>query len=123
LTLALIPLIAEAINLETKSFYDVVAHYKFFPEGRLYNLKLKQVCWAQHVFFIDGVVLYAIGSVFYNAPVFYNVSAPTVLNSRNTAWFWRILARLCKILASPIVLCILMSVVIVGVVYISFAFV
>lgn len=59
-TLALIPLIAEGITKDTKSFYAVRARFDlvwiFGPE--IY-FKLKWVCWWQHVFFIAGVIVFA----------------------------------------------------------------
>jgi predicted kinase len=57
-TLALIPLVAEQRSAE-KSFYDVEATFTLF--GRQRTRKLKWACFPQHVFFILGIVEYAVG--------------------------------------------------------------
>jgi hypothetical protein len=61
-TLALIPLVAEAVGTEKKpTFYD------FRPESRPFVLwanrfPLQLVCWPQHVLFIAGIVGYSVGT-------------------------------------------------------------
>lgn len=68
-TLALIPLVAEAISDNTKSIYSVRAKFLLLwmwpPET---SLALKWVCWPQHLFFIAGIVLYAAGVVPASSP-------------------------------------------------------
>ena len=59
-TLALIPLVAEAISDNTKSISE--QNSCFYGYGRQrFPLALKWVCWPQHLFFIAGIVLYAAG--------------------------------------------------------------
>ncbi len=62
-TLALIPLIGEAIREETASFYTVPGKFRrFWMWGRTVSLSLKWVCWPQHVLFMAGILLYALGA-------------------------------------------------------------
>ncbi len=56
-TLALIPLVAEQRQLN-ESIYDVHAQFNLIGIRRR---KLKSVCFPQHVFFIMGIALYAVG--------------------------------------------------------------
>ena len=62
LTLSLIPLVAEEIKEDKASIYDVKASFRLFwlwgPIGRA---RLKAFCWPQHIFFIIGVLLLALG--------------------------------------------------------------
>lgn len=58
-TLALIPLVAEQRG-QTPSFYDVEAKFNLFCGT--YRRRLKAFCFPQHVFFILGIVLYAVGT-------------------------------------------------------------
>jgi hypothetical protein len=63
-TLALIPIIGESISAETESFYRVPASFKaFWMWGPEFKLTLKWVCWPQHVLFLIGIVIFAVGSV------------------------------------------------------------
>lgn len=68
-TLALIPLVAEAISDNTKSIYSVRAKFLLLwmwpPET---SLALKWVCWPQHLFFVAGIGLYAAGVVPASSP-------------------------------------------------------
>ena len=57
-TLALIPLVEEQ-RLTNGSIYDVRAKFSL---GGDRELRLKQVCFPQHVLFLLGIVLYAIGT-------------------------------------------------------------
>ena len=57
-TLALIPIVGEEVTKD-KSFYDVRGNF-YFVWIRL-SLRLKEVCFPQHVLFILGIVAYAYG--------------------------------------------------------------
>jgi hypothetical protein len=57
-TLALIPLVAEQQGA-VPSFYDVDAQFQIF--GCSHKMRIKTVCFPQHVLFILGVVLFAVG--------------------------------------------------------------
>lgn len=59
-TLALIPLVGEQRTNEP-SFYDVRANYRLFRRKR--SNRLKDFCFWQHAFFLVGIVLYAIGTI------------------------------------------------------------
>ena len=70
-TLALVPLIAEKIaGGGVNSIYEVEAKFyvlpDFFPrtltDGLPRELKLKSMCWLQHVLFLLGVAFYALWS-------------------------------------------------------------
>jgi hypothetical protein len=64
LTLALIPLVAEAITDESTSIYDVRGSFKlFWLWGREYKAPLKAACWPQHILFIFGVMAYALAFI------------------------------------------------------------
>jgi hypothetical protein len=56
LTLALVPHVAELMNDDTKSIYDV------FWSGWGPNIELFCVCFPQHVLFLVGVMFYAYGT-------------------------------------------------------------
>ena len=59
-TLALIPIIANQIDDNVDSFYEVEAKFKlFWMWGDEWSLTIKKVCWPQHVFFLLGVLVYA----------------------------------------------------------------
>jgi hypothetical protein len=58
-TLALIPLIGEQ-RMNESSFYDVRAKYKLLGHER--NNRLKHFCLPQHIFFLVGILLYAVGT-------------------------------------------------------------
>jgi hypothetical protein len=59
-TLALVPLVAEAIVKTTTSIYDVTATFRvFWLWGPEFRLPLKAVCWPQHISFILAIVVYA----------------------------------------------------------------
>ncbi len=66
-TLALIPLVAEQLK-PNQSIYDVEAGCQPLPRFRLITLKLKSVCWPQHVLFIAGIIAYAGGTIYYRMP-------------------------------------------------------
>ena len=57
-TLALIPLVAEQ-RQGGQSMYDVHAEFSLLPPFRV---RLKTVCFPQHVLFILGILFYAIGA-------------------------------------------------------------
>ena len=66
-TLALIPLVAEQQRQQNAaSFYDVVASFQFLGHDTFYGckceLRIKQVCFPQHVLFIAGLLLYALSA-------------------------------------------------------------
>jgi hypothetical protein len=68
-TLAAIPLVAEALDGSVKpdavdaSFYDVMATFHlFWFFGPELSIKLKWVCWPQHLLFIFGMLAYAVGA-------------------------------------------------------------
>jgi hypothetical protein len=59
-TLALIPIVAEEVHADTKSVYDVPARFKpFWMWGPEIPIRLKWVCWPQHIAFIVGILTYA----------------------------------------------------------------
>ncbi len=59
-TLALIPIIMERIEQETPSIYEVKAPFKlFWMWGREYSIRVKWVCWPQHVLFLLAIILHA----------------------------------------------------------------
>jgi hypothetical protein len=57
-TLALIPLVAEQ-RQDGQSMYEVRAEFSLLAP---FSLRLKTVCFPQHVLFILGIVLYAVGT-------------------------------------------------------------
>ena len=63
-TLALIPLVAEAIPAANKkSIYEIRASFKpVWLWGTERELVLKAVCWWQHVLFLVGVVAFTAGA-------------------------------------------------------------
>lgn len=61
-TLALIPLIAEQRGA-TKSFYEVEAKFNLFSRPFRGPTRIKTYCFPQHVFFIIGIVSFAIGAI------------------------------------------------------------
>lgn len=65
-TLALVPLVVEAMKPSSKSIFDVGASFNVFSRTvPLYTFKtfrLKWVCWPQSVFFILGIVFYVFGT-------------------------------------------------------------
>jgi hypothetical protein len=61
-TLAAIPLVGEEV-VGNKSIYDVGARYNplwILPSP--VEIKLKWVCWPQHILFLAGIILYVIGT-------------------------------------------------------------
>ena len=64
-TLALIPLIAELVHTAKQpSIYSIDARFYLWPwEGRLMSLRLKHVCWLQHLLFLVGIGAYAVGAL------------------------------------------------------------
>jgi hypothetical protein len=69
-TLALIPIVAGQISDATKSFYDIYAPYKlFWLWGREFKLRIKTVCWPQHMLFLAGIIAFAIHATCPNQPV------------------------------------------------------
>ena len=63
-TLALIPLVAEAVTPTTTSFYDVGGTFNllWMLPPRV-TLTLKWVCWPQHILFLVGIVVFTVGSI------------------------------------------------------------
>ena len=62
-TLALIPLVAEGVTAG-KSFYDVKGKFKLlFLWGPERTVRLKAVCWPQHVLFLAGIIMYTIAGI------------------------------------------------------------
>jgi hypothetical protein len=61
-TLALIPLVAEQVRTETKSIHSVKVKYYPIWVWLPFRTNLKVFCCPQHVFFLVGVVLYALGT-------------------------------------------------------------
>jgi hypothetical protein len=62
LTLAVIPLVAEKLDNNTTSIYDVAPEFNLvwlWPP--LIPIKLKVVCWPQHILFIAGIIFYVLG--------------------------------------------------------------
>jgi len=60
LTLAVIPIVAERIQPDTASIYDVRAPYRpLWMWGERRTITLKWVCWPQHALFIAGIIAYA----------------------------------------------------------------
>ena len=54
-TLALIPIVAENCQRDTKSIYDVAAPFQpIWLWGSTVEADLKWVCWPEHVFFLFG---------------------------------------------------------------------
>jgi hypothetical protein len=65
LTLAVIPRVGEQLTDKTASIYDVEPSFKpLWFEWSEISVKLKCVCWPQHVLFMAGVVLFALGCIF-----------------------------------------------------------
>ena len=62
-TLALIPHVAERLGDDENSIYDIEITYKALPNGWERKSKLKSFCWWQHVTFLLGIVVYAIGVI------------------------------------------------------------
>lgn len=64
MTLAVIPLVGEQLTDTTTSFYDVKPSVNLLwlwpPE---IGVKVKAVCWPQHIFFLVGVILYVLGNI------------------------------------------------------------
>ena len=62
-TLALIPLVRERIDTDTASIFDIAVDFNLFwmwpPRCRA---RLKHACWPQHMLFLLGLVLFAIGT-------------------------------------------------------------
>jgi hypothetical protein len=64
-TLALIPVVAESITEDTKSFYEVSAGFNLILDFNTpWSVKLKWVCWPQHVLFLAGIVTYTAANIF-----------------------------------------------------------
>jgi hypothetical protein len=62
-TLALIPIVGENL-VDRKSIYAVRAPFKLlWIAGPTVHLKLKHVCWFQHVLFLAAVVVYSFSSI------------------------------------------------------------
>jgi hypothetical protein len=63
LTLALIPLVAESIRDDAKSIYEIDAKFRVLWQwGPEVGSRLKYFCWPQHVLFLVGVIVYALGT-------------------------------------------------------------
>jgi len=65
LTLAAIPLIAEQVSISTTSIYDVTARYRwrYMSGAATCPIKIKAVCFPQHLFFILGVIAYVVSEM------------------------------------------------------------
>ena len=62
LTRSAIPLVAEGLNWTQSSFYLVKGRFKWFVFwGREVPIKIKWVCFPQHLAFLIGIIAYAIG--------------------------------------------------------------
>lgn len=65
-TLALIPLVAEELNPDTrgkKSIYDITPKfYLIYRWWEIDSICIKHVCWVQHVAFLIAIVVYALFS-------------------------------------------------------------
>ena len=62
-TLALIPLVAEAIRDDERSIYEIDARFKIlWLWGFEVSSWLKYFCWPRHLLFLVGVVVYALGT-------------------------------------------------------------
>jgi hypothetical protein len=62
-TLALIPVVAERLKVGFGSIYDVRPSFDlFFVWVKVEWVRLKHVCWFQHVFFLIGILLFTIGA-------------------------------------------------------------
>ena len=62
-TLALLPHVAERLRDDNKSIYDIEVNYCVLPKTWNRTSKLKSFCWWQHVTFLVGIVVYAIGAI------------------------------------------------------------
>ncbi|MES2945113.1 MAG: hypothetical protein V4772_19785 [Pseudomonadota bacterium] len=63
-TLGLIPVVGESITKDAKSIYEVAGEFKLiWTIGPEVALTLKWVCWPQHVFFVVGICLFSLGSI------------------------------------------------------------
>jgi hypothetical protein len=59
-TLAAVPAVMERVNGSKKTFYDVSGKFRLaYVVGPFCPIKLKAVCWPQHVLFIVGLFAYA----------------------------------------------------------------
>jgi hypothetical protein len=65
LTLSIIPIIAERIEQEQKSIYLIRAPFKLFFNFINCSIRIKLVCFPQHMLFIIGICSYAYGAVFH----------------------------------------------------------
>ncbi len=61
ITLSLIPLVAEQLQQDTKSIYNVKASFHPFWRWGKCGVYLKAVCFPQHVLFLAGIILYVLG--------------------------------------------------------------
>jgi len=59
-TLGLTPVVAEEMREEIGSIYYAKGHFSFFwLWGKEIGMRLKTVCWPQHLLFLAGIILYA----------------------------------------------------------------
>jgi hypothetical protein len=61
-TLALTPLVGESITSTTESIYFVDAHFSLFGAR---SMRLKCVCFPQHIFFLLGIAIYTIANAWW----------------------------------------------------------
>ncbi len=62
LTLAVIPLIIDSMDKEKASIYEEKPSFKLlWLWGPKIPIKLKVVCWPQHILFMIGIIFYVIG--------------------------------------------------------------
>jgi len=60
-TMSLIPIVAGRITDATTSFYDVPAPFRlFWLWGPEFSLRIKAVCWPQHILFLAGIIAFAV---------------------------------------------------------------
>jgi hypothetical protein len=68
-TLALVPLVVENIGIQppTNSIYDIKPKFKLIwmrPRPEI-GLRLKTVCWPQHVLFLAGIAVFTYANIFW----------------------------------------------------------
>lgn len=64
LTLSLIPIISERIiDQDKRSFYIIPAEFQTVLGRKTKRITIKWFCFPQHLFFLVGVITYAIGAI------------------------------------------------------------
>jgi hypothetical protein len=84
LTLGLVPLVAEAISDDGRSFYDTPGSYRpFWMYKRVRrSIRLKWVCFPQHGCFLIAIILYGIAASTGNMSKVSSPQAAVVVNPR-----------------------------------------